>query len=130
MKTRISTPKAPTAIGPYSQGIVTRHLVFVSGQIPIDPVNGQMPQTIEEQTHLVFSHIQAVLNESNLALDNIIKTTVFLKNIADFAIMNEIYAQYFAPPYPARSTIEVARLPKDALIEIECIAHSKDIIEK
>jgi len=129
MKTKIATPKAPTAIGPYSQGIIASPFVFVSGQIPIDPVTGQMPEGIEAQTNLIFSHIQAVLNETSLSLNNVVKTTVFLKNLSDFATMNEIYAQYFKPPYPARSTVEVSNLPKGALIEVECIAFST-IIKK
>lgn len=129
-KIRIATPKAPTAIGPYSQGIIASPFVFVSGQIPIDPKTGQMPDDIETQTNMVFSHIQAVLNQSSLSMDDIVKTTVFLKNLKDFQVMNEIYAEYFNAPYPARSTIEVSNLPKGALIEIECIAYSTRIESK
>ena len=123
-KTKIATPKAPTAIGPYSQGIIASPLVFVSGQIPTDPLTGQMPEGIEAQTHMVFSHMEAVLNETSLSLNNVVKTTVFLKNLSDFAIMNEIYSGYFDSPFPARSTVEVSDLPKGALIEVECIAYS------
>ena len=83
-----------------------------------------MPEGLEAQTNMIFSHLQAVLNESSLSLNNIVKTTVFLKNLSDFAVMNEVYAQYFSEPFPARSTVEVSNLPKGALIEVECIAYS------
>lgn len=122
MYKQIVTNKAPAAIGPYSQGVVASPYIFLSGQIPIDPSSGIMPEGIESQTHQVFKNIQAVLNEAGLSLNNIIKTTVFLKNISDFQKMNEVYAQYFESPYPARSAVEVAAIPKGALIEIECIA--------
>lgn len=118
----ISTSKAPAALGPYSQGVETQSYIFLSGQIPLDPVDGAMAQGIEAQTHQVFRNIKAVLSEAGLSMNNIIKTTVFLQDISDFGKMNEVYAQYFKAPYPARSAVEVAAIPKGALIEIECIA--------
>jgi 2-iminobutanoate/2-iminopropanoate deaminase len=122
MKEKIATTGAPQAIGPYSQAIKTDTFVFLSGQIPLDPVTGVMPEGIEAQTRRVFSNIRAVLSEAGLTLNNVVKTTVFLDNMNDFQVMNGIYAEYFSEPYPARSTVEVAKLPKGALIEIECIA--------
>ena len=125
-KSAISTSDAPAAIGPYSQAIRTGDTVFTSGQIPIDPATGDMvPGGIEAQTTRVCENLQAVLAAAGLTFAHVVKTTVFLKTMADFAAMNAIYAQYFAPPGtipPARSTVQVAALPKDALVEIECIA--------
>ena len=125
-KSAISTSDAPAAIGPYSQAIRTGDTVFTSGQIPIDPATGDMvPGGIEAQTTRVCENLQAVLAAAGLTFAHVVKTTVFLKSMADFAAMNAIYAQYFAPPGtipPARSTVQVAALPKDALVEIECIA--------
>ena len=122
----ISTPNAPAAIGPYSQAVRVGDLLFTSGQIPIDPATGSIVAGgIREQTTRVLDNLTAVLAEAGLTMAHVIKTTVFLKNMADFAAMNEIYATYFAPQGvvpPARSTVEVARLPKDALIEIDLIA--------
>jgi 2-iminobutanoate/2-iminopropanoate deaminase len=125
-KSAISTSDAPAAIGPYSQAIRIGDTVFTSGQIPIDPATGDMvPGGIEAQTTRVCENLQAVLAAAGLTFAHVVKTTVFLKSMADFAAMNAIYAQYFAPPGtipPARSTVQVAALPKDALVEIECIA--------
>ena len=125
-KSAISTSDAPAAIGPYSQAIRTGDTVFTSGQIPIDPATGDLvPGGIEAQTTRVCENLQAVLAAAGLTFAHVVKTTVFLKSMADFAAMNAIYAQYFAPPGtipPARSTVQVAALPKDALVEIECIA--------
>jgi 2-iminobutanoate/2-iminopropanoate deaminase len=125
-KSAISTSDAPAAIGPYSQAIRTGDTVFTSGQIPIDPATGNLvPGGIEAQTTRVCENLQAVLAAAGLTFAHVVKTTVFLKSMADFAAMNAIYAQYFAPPGtipPARSTVQVAALPKDALVEIECIA--------
>jgi 2-iminobutanoate/2-iminopropanoate deaminase len=129
-KTRIATPHAPAAIGPYSQAIRAGNLLFTSGQIPLDPTTGTIvPGTIREQTTQVLSNLTAVLAAAGADglgdMTHVVKTTVFLKDMADFAAMNEVYAEYFAPEGiipPARSTVEVARLPKDALIEIEVIA--------
>ncbi len=123
MKKSISTNNAPQAIGPYSQGIVTETMVFISGQLPIDPkTNAFASEEITGQTKQSFENAKAILEESGLTLDNIVKTTVFLKNMEDFAKMNDVYSSYFKEPYPARSAFEVARLPKDALVEIEMIA--------
>jgi 2-iminobutanoate/2-iminopropanoate deaminase len=125
-KSAISTSDAPAAIGPYSQAIRTGDTVFTSGQIPIDPATGDLvPGGIEAQTTRVCENLKAVLAAAGLTFAHVVKTTVFLKSMADFAAMNAIYAQYFAPPGtipPARSTVQVAALPKDALVEIECIA--------
>ncbi len=125
-KTAVSTDKAPAAIGPYSQAIQTGHMIYTSGQVALDPVSGQIVAGgIQEQTSRVFENLKAVLAAGGSDLQNVIKTTVFLKNMSDFAAMNEIYARYLAPAgavAPARSTVEVARLPKDSLVEIEVIA--------
>lgn len=125
-KTMISTTEAPAAIGPYSQAVRVGDLLFTSGQIPLDPATGALVAGgIREQTKRVLDNLAAVLEEADLDMANVVKTTVFLRNMGDFAAMNEIYAQYFAPEGvvpPARSTVEVARLPKDALVEIDAIA--------
>ena len=125
-KTMISTTQAPRAIGPYSQAVRVGDLLFTSGQVALDPASGALVAGgIREQTKRVLDNLAAVLEEADLDMANVVKTTVFLKNMADFAAMNEIYAQYFAPEGvvpPARSTVEVARLPKDALVEIDVIA--------
>lgn len=119
----IHTPNAPAAIGPYSQGIQAGNMVFLSGQLPIDPATGAFPEGgIQEQTRQALTNAKAILAEAGLEMTNVVKTTVFLANIADFAAMNEVYAQFFAAPYPARSAFAVKDLPKGALIEIEMIA--------
>jgi 2-iminobutanoate/2-iminopropanoate deaminase len=119
----IQTPDAPPAIGPYSQAICTDNLVFVSGQIPIDPHTGEIVEaTIEIQTRQVLQNVQAVLEAAGSSLDRVVKTMVFLKNIEDFAAMNAIYAEFFTHEPPARSAVQVAALPKGALVEIEVIA--------
>ena len=122
MKEVISTKNAPGAIGPYSQGIKIGNLVFTSGQIPLNPANGEMAETIEEQTKQALDNIKAILEESGTCMDNVIKTTVFLTDLNDFTKMNDIYATYFIGEKPARSAIEISKLPKDAKIEIEAIA--------
>ena len=120
----VNTNNAPAAVGPYSQAIQTGNLVFTSGQIPLDPKTGQMVgTTVEEQAHQAFKNLQAVLEASRTGLDKVIKTTVFIKDMNDFAKVNAIYAAYFSAHKPARSCVEVARLPKDALVEIEAIAY-------
>ncbi|MDR2090804.1 MAG: RidA family protein [Clostridiales bacterium] len=122
MKKQIKTDAAPAAIGPYSQGISVGNTAFLSGQIPVNPADGSVPDGIAAQTKRVLENISAVLKARGLGLENVVKTTVFLKNMGDFAVMNGIYGEFFGEPYPARSTIEVARLPKDVLIEIEVVA--------
>ena len=118
----VSTDKAPAAIGPYSQAAVVGNLVYTSGQIGIDPASGQIAPTVEEQAHQVFQNLTALLKAAGTDIARTVKTTVFIKNMDDFASVNAIYAQYFSQPYPARSCVEVARLPKDVLIECEAIA--------
>ncbi len=118
----VMTLLAPTAIGPYSQGIMKNNTLFVSGQLGIDPKTSMMPASFEDQANLIFSHIKAILNAAGLGLTHIVKVSVFLKNMDDFAELNQIYARYFDSPYPAREAVQVARLPKDALLEISVIA--------
>ncbi|MDL2238449.1 RidA family protein [Christensenellaceae bacterium OttesenSCG-928-K19] len=122
MKKLINTKNAPGAIGPYSQGIVANGMVYTSGQLPINAETGEMPAGIGEQTKQSLENLKAVLEAAGTTMKAVIKTTVFLQSMADFAEMNDVYATYFAEPFPARSCVEVARLPKDALIEIECVA--------
>lgn len=119
---QISTNNAPQAIGPYSQAIISNNMVYCSGQIPIDPATGQIPLGVEAQAHQVFKNIKNLLEAAGSSIDNVIKTSVFIKDMNDFAKINEIYAQYFTEPYPARSCVAVARLPKDVLLETEVIA--------
>lgn len=119
----IASEQAPKALGPYSQAIRAGNMVFTSGQVPIDPATGDLISwEITEQVRQVFRNIKAVLAAAGLSLNDVVKTTVFLAHMSDFADMNEIYAQEFGENRPARSTVEVARLPKDALVEIETIA--------
>ena len=120
----ISTAKAPAAIGPYSQAIDSgAGLVFLSGQLPIDPATGAFPEGgVKEQTRQSILNAQAILQEAGLSLSKVVKTTVFLADMGDFAAMNEVYAQFFQAPFPARSAVAVKTLPKGALVEIECIA--------
>lgn len=122
MKQIISTPNAPQAIGPYSQAVEANGFVFISGQIPINPANGQIPEGIEAQTEQVMRNIGAILEAAGLTYANVVKTTVLLQSIADFATMNGIYAKYFTTDCPARAAFEVSALPKGALIEVEVIA--------
>lgn len=123
MKTAISTPKAPAAIGPYSQAIVANGFVYVSGQLPINPATGQFAEGgIKELTRQSLTNAQHILEEQGLSLANVVKTTVFLADMADFAEMNEVYATFFSAPFPARSAVAVKTLPKGARVEIECIA--------
>ena len=123
MKKVISTEKAPAATGPYSQAIEANGFVYASGQLPIDPATGQFPEGgIQEQTRQSILNAQAILEEAGLSLDNVVKTTVFLADMNDFAAMNEVYASYFKAPFPARSAVAVKTLPKGAMVEIECIA--------
>lgn len=124
MKDIIQTSSAPAAIGPYSQATRASGITITSGQLPIDPATGAMPNGIEAQTRQSLANCSTVLTAAGLALENVIKTTVFLKSMDDFAAMNAVYSTFFTENYPARSAVEVARLPKDALVEIECIAVS------
>lgn len=118
----VATDKAAAAIGPYSQGVVSGGILYSSGQIPLTASGELVEGTIADQTHQVFSNLKAVLAEAGSSLGEVIKTTVFIKDMNDFAEMNEIYAAYFGDHKPARSTVEVARLPKDVKVEIEVIA--------
>lgn len=123
MKEVISTEKAPGAIGPYSQAIKTGGFIFCSGQIPIDPATGEfVSNDVAEQTEQVFKNLDAVLRAGGSGLENVVKTTVFLADMGDFAAMNDVYGRYFTDNKPARATVQAARLPRDARVEIECIA--------
>lgn len=122
MKKAISTTKAPGAIGPYSQAIDAGSFVFISGQIPVNPETGNIPEGITAQTAQSISNIKAILAEAGLSVDNVVKTTVFLADMGDFAAMNEVYAANFTSPFPARSAVAVKDLPKQVLVEIEVIA--------
>lgn len=122
MKKAIATTKAPGAIGPYSQAIDAGSFLFVSGQIPVDPVSGTIPEGIIAQTRQSICNIKAILSEAGLSIDNVVKTTVFLADMNDFAAMNAVYAENFTSPFPARSAVAVKDLPKQALVEIEVIA--------
>ena len=122
MKKVVETKKAPGAIGPYSQGIDIGNLIFFSGQIPLNPETDEMPEGIEAQTKQALENVKGLLESQGLDFSHVVKTTVFLDNMDDFNTVNSIYAQYFVEPYPARSAVEVGRLPKGALIEVEIIA--------
>ena len=122
-RTLVRTDSAPQAIGPYSQAIVAQGFVFCSGQIPLDPATGNVVDGgIDEQTHRVLKNLTAVVEAAGSTMAKVVKTTVFLQSMSDFAAMNAIYATYFPTPAPGRSTVEVARLPRSVLVEIECIA--------
>jgi 2-iminobutanoate/2-iminopropanoate deaminase len=121
-KKTIQTENAPAAIGPYSQGVITGQLLFTSGQLPIDPATGKIPEgSIEDRAHLVFKNLAAIAKKAGTSLDNAVKTTVFLADINDFAAVNQVYAQYFKEPFPARSAFQVAALPLEADVEVEAI---------
>lgn len=122
MKKPIATTNAPGAIGPYSQAIDAGSFLFISGQIPVNPADGSIPEGIQEQTAQSIKNIKAILAEAGLTIDNVVKTTVFLANMEDFVAMNEIYAGAFTAPFPARSAVAVKDLPKKVLVEIEVIA--------
>lgn len=119
---QISTPAAPAAIGPYSQGIIANNFVYCSGQLPIDATTGDMPTDIKEQTRQSLKNVQSVLAAAGLSLANVVKTTVYLADMSLFAPMNEVYSEIFAAPFPARSAFAVKELPKQALVEIEVVA--------
>jgi 2-iminobutanoate/2-iminopropanoate deaminase len=121
-KKAIATTKAPGAVGPYSQAILSGDLLFLSGQLPINPQTGTMPEgDIRDRVHQIFANIKAVAESAGASLDDVVKVTVFLADISDFAAVNEVYAQYFSTPYPARSAVQVAALPLKADVEIEAI---------
>lgn len=123
MKTIISTSQAPATIGPYAQAVENNGLVITSGQLPIDPATGTFPEGIQAQTRQSLTNVKAILTEAGTDMDHVLKTTVFLSDMNNFAAMNEVYATFFTEgSYPSRSAVEVARLPKDALVEIEVIA--------
>lgn len=123
MRQAVSSDAAPKAIGPYSQAIRAGSLVFVSGQIPLDPATGAMVDgDIAAQTHRVFANLRAILEAAGASFDNVVRTTVYLADMNDFAVVNEIYGTYFSAPAPARATVQAARLPKDARVEIDLIA--------
>lgn len=123
MKEVIATEKAPGAIGPYSQAIKAGNMIFCSGQIPIDPATGEfVSQDVAEQTEQVFKNLKAVLEAAGATLDDVVKTTVFLADMGEFAVMNEVYSRYFVENKPARATVQAAGLPRDARVEIECVA--------
>ena len=125
MKTVISTTNAPAAIGPYSQAIRVGNFIFTSGQIPIDPATGSFVEGgIKEQTRQSLLNVKAILNEAGTTMDHVIKTTVFMADMNDFAEMNSVYSEFFNTPYPARSAVAVKTLPKGALVEIEVIAET------
>ena len=122
MKNQINTANAPGAIGPYSQAIDTGSMVFASGQLPIDPATGAMPADITMQTRQSLTNVKSILESAGLSMDNVVKTTVYLSDMADFTAMNAVYETFFQSPFPARSAIAVKTLPKNALVEIEVIA--------
>lgn len=122
MKKVISTDKAPAAIGPYSQAIEVENMVYTSGIIPVDPATGEIPEGSVAQAEQAFTNMKNLLEAAGTSVDNVIKTTVFIKEMNDFGAINEVYAKYFTEPYPSRSCVEVARLPKDVMLEIEAIA--------
>lgn len=122
MKVKIESGNAPKAIGPYSQAVLVDDSLYVSGNIPVNPATGDVADGIVNQSKQVFVNMKAVLNEAGMGFENVVKTTAFLTDLSNFATFNEIYASYFVAPYPARSCVEVSKLPKNVLVEVECIA--------
>lgn len=122
MKQATTTRNAPGAIGPYTQAITANGMLYTSGQLPVDSQSGEMPADAQKQAEVSLKNLRAIVEAGGSSMNKVIKTTVFIKDMNDFAKINEVYAQFFAEPYPARSCVEVARLPKDALVEIECVA--------
>lgn len=122
MKVKIESDNAPKAIGPYSQAVLVDDTLYVSGNIPVNPATGDVADGIVSQSKQVFENMKAVLNEAGMGFENVVKTTAFLTDLSNFATFNEIYASYFVAPYPARSCVEVSKLPKNVLVEVECIA--------
>jgi 2-iminobutanoate/2-iminopropanoate deaminase len=124
MKQIINTTEAPAAIGPYSQAILSKGILYISGQIPVDPTRSALAEGIEESTHQVMKNLKAILTEAGLSFSNVVKTTIFLKSMDDFTVMNDIYASYFdGDTFPARETVQVSCLPKNVDVEISMIAH-------
>ena len=119
---RIATTNAPAALGPYAQAVDTGDTVYCSGQLGLDPATGALAEGVQAQTHQALKNLQAVLREAGLTLDNVVKTTVFVQDLGDFGTVNEIYGSYFHGGFPARSCVQIAALPKGALVEIECLA--------
>lgn len=122
MKVKIESGNAPKAIGPYSQAVLVDDTLYVSGNIPVNPATGDVADGIVNQSKQVFENMKAVLNEAGMDFENVVKTTAFLTDLSNFATFNEIYASYFVAPYPTRSCVEVSKLPKNVLVEVECIA--------
>lgn len=122
MKVKIESGNAPKAIGPYSQAVLVDDTLYVSGNIPVNPATGDVADGIVNQSKQVFENMKAVLNEAGMGFENVVKTTAFLSDLSNFATFNEIYASFFVAPYPARSCVEVSKLPKNVLVEVECIA--------
>lgn len=122
MKVKIESGNAPKAIGPYSQAVLVDDTLYVSGNIPVNPKTGDVADGIVNQSKQVFENMKAVLNKAGMGFENVVKTTAFLTDLSNFATFNEIYASYFVAPYPARSCVEVSKLPKNVLVEVECIA--------
>lgn len=122
MKIKIESGNAPKAIGSYSQAVLVDDTLYVSGNIPVNPATGDVADGIVNQSKQVFENMKAVLNEAGMGFENVVKTTAFLTDLSNFATFNEIYASYFVAPYPARSCVEVGKLPKNVLVEVECIA--------
>lgn len=122
MKVKIESGNAPKAIGPYSQAVLVDDTLYVSGNIPVTPSTSDVADGIVNQSKQVFENMKAVLNEAGMGFENVVKTTAFLTDLSNFATFNEIYASYFVAPYPARSCVEVSKLPKNVLVEVECIA--------
>lgn len=123
MRDAVSSPSAPAAIGPYSQAVRAGSLLFLSGQIPLDPATGQLvPGDVRAQTDQVMRNLRAVLEEGGASLDQVVRCTIYLVDLGDFGVVNEVYGGYFADPAPARATVQVARLPRDARVEIDAIA--------
>ncbi len=122
MKVKIESGNAPKAIGPYSQAVLVDDTLYVSGNIPVNPATDDVADGIVNQSKQVFENMKAVLNEAGMGFENVVKTTAFLTDLSNFATFNEIYASYFVAPYPARSCVEVSKLPKNVLVEVECIA--------
>jgi 2-iminobutanoate/2-iminopropanoate deaminase len=126
MKQEVKTDKAPKAIGPYSQGVIANGFVFCSGQIALDPASGELSTgPVEDQAKLVLKNLGAVLAAAGSSFDRVVKTTIFLQDMNDFSKVNQVYAEFFKTPFPARATVQVARLPRDARVEIEAVALAK-----